>query len=119
LAVVVDDAAQGITDIVRGADLIDSTTRQVFLQRLLGLPTPTYAHLPAALNDRGEKLSKQTFAPAVDPEKPVAQLVAALDFLNQSPPQGLAQANVDTVWQWAIENWRLERVPRTRGLPAK
>jgi glutamyl-Q tRNA(Asp) synthetase len=66
LAVVVDDAAQGITDVVRGADLLDNTPRQIFLQRALGLPTPRYLHVPLVLNERGEKLSKQTLAPALD-----------------------------------------------------
>jgi glutamyl-Q tRNA(Asp) synthetase len=114
LAVVVDDAEQGITDIVRGADLLESTPRQVFLQRLLGLPGARYAHLPVAVNDRGEKLSKQTRAAPIDPSHPMAAVVAALRFLGQDPPPRLADAGRDALWQWAVANWRFERIPRTR-----
>ena len=92
LAVVVDDAAAGVTEVVRGADLLDSTARQIVLQRLLGYPTPAYAHLPVASNTAGEKLSKQTLARAVDGAEPARVLVDALDFLGQEPPAGLAEA---------------------------
>ncbi len=85
LAVVVDDAAQGITDVVRGADLLDSTPRQILLQRLLGLPHPRYAHLPLALDAQGRKLSKQDAARPVDGQAPMPALRAALDFLGQPP----------------------------------
>ena len=90
LAVVVDDAAQGITDVVRGADLIDSTARQIFLQRLLGLPTPRYLHVPVVINAAGEKLSKQTGAEPIDLSRPAQELHRALAFLGQ--PGDLAQA---------------------------
>ncbi|MBI4194672.1 MAG: tRNA glutamyl-Q(34) synthetase GluQRS [Betaproteobacteria bacterium] len=116
LAVVVDDAEQGITDVVRGADLLDSTPRQIYLQRLLGFATPRYAHLPVAVNAEGEKLSKQTFAPAIDPRRPVPQLVAALRFLGQEIPPALEQADVRSLWDWALGNWNLARVPRARSL---
>jgi glutamyl-Q tRNA(Asp) synthetase len=89
LAVVVDDAAQGITDVVRGADLLDSTPRQILLQRLLGLPTPRYLHLPVATNARGEKLSKQTLALPVDHARPGAALARALRFLGQPVDGGI------------------------------
>ncbi|MFZ5557583.1 MAG: tRNA glutamyl-Q(34) synthetase GluQRS [Pseudomonadota bacterium] len=115
LAVVVDDALQGITDVVRGADLLHSTPRQILLQRLLGLPTPRYVHLPVAVNAAGEKLSKQTRASAVDVAHPVPALVAAMRFLGHPPP-GLEAASVATFWQWALENWRLERVPRAAAI---
>ncbi|MBM3357759.1 MAG: tRNA glutamyl-Q(34) synthetase GluQRS [Betaproteobacteria bacterium] len=115
LAVVVDDAEQDISDVVRGADLLASTPRQIHLQQLLGLPQPRYAHLPVAVNERGEKLSKQTLAPPVDGNDPASALVAALDFLGQRPPAELARAGAVDVWQWAVANWRIERVPR---LPA-
>jgi glutamyl-Q tRNA(Asp) synthetase len=98
LAVVVDDAEQGITDVVRGADLLHSTPRQILLQGLLGLPTPRYLHFPVATNERGEKLSKQTVAAAADDREAVALLDAALRFLGQegcdggSPREILAQA---------------------------
>ena len=82
LAVVVDDAYQGITDVVRGADLLDSTPRQIHLQKLLGLPSPTYRHVPVVVNEKGEKLSKQTLAPALDLTKRAEQLDAALRFLG-------------------------------------
>lgn len=118
LAVVVDDAEQGVTEVVRGADLLGSTARQIHLQRLLGLTTPSYAHLPAAVNARGEKLSKQTLAPALDPERSVASLAAALEFLGQSPPEGLARATLRELWQWTDANWSLARVPRLRSLRA-
>ncbi|MFN7087955.1 MAG: tRNA glutamyl-Q(34) synthetase GluQRS [Burkholderiales bacterium] len=118
LAVVVDDAAQGITDVVRGADLLDSTPRQIHLQRLLGLATPRYAHLPVAVNAAGEKLSKQTLAPPLDASRPAPLLVAALAFLGQQPPATLAAASVREIWQWALENWRIGRVPRARQLAA-
>ena len=92
LAVVVDDAAQGITDVVRGADLLDSTPRQIYLQRLLGYPTPRYLHVPAAVNKAGEKLSKQTGAPAADPARKEAEIRKALVFLGQPETGDLAQA---------------------------
>jgi glutamyl-Q tRNA(Asp) synthetase len=116
LAVVVDDAAQGITDVVRGADLIDSTPRQIFLQRLLGLPTPRYLHLPVAANAAGEKLSKQAGAPAIDPAHPTRALVAALRFLGQPPPDELERADARTVLDWAAANWDRARIPRRRAI---
>lgn len=86
LAVVVDDAHQGITHVVRGADLLDSTPRQILLQRVLGLPTPEYLHHPLVLTPEGDKLSKQTHAPPVDDGNPVATLMAALAFLGEPTP---------------------------------
>ncbi len=115
LAVVVDDAEQGITDVVRGADLLDSTPRQIYLQRLLGYATPRYCHAPVAVNAAGEKLSKQTLAPAIDAVNPVPSLVAALRFLGHAPPRESA-GSLASLWQWAIANWRLERVPRKRAM---
>ncbi|MCK9284873.1 MAG: tRNA glutamyl-Q(34) synthetase GluQRS [Rhodocyclaceae bacterium] len=118
LAVVVDDFEQGVTDVVRGADLLDSTPRQIFLQRCLGLPTPAYAHLPVAVNAAGEKLSKQTHAVAVDAGKAAPVLCAALDFLGQRPPPQLAQVSLQELWAWALAHWDLCKVPRQRTLPA-
>ena len=86
LAVVADDATQGITNIVRGADLLDSTPRQIYLQRLLGYSTPTYMHFPIAVNNQGEKLSKQNKAALLDVSNPVKQLIEAANFLGQEPP---------------------------------
>lgn len=113
LAVVVDDDMQGITHVVRGADLLDSTPRQIWLQCLLGLPTPHYAHLPVALNANGEKLSKQTLATPLDPLRTAPLLWQAMDFLGQQPPLEL-RGDAVTLWQWARTNWRLETVPKTR-----
>lgn len=112
LAVVVDDADQGITAVVRGADLLASTPRQIWLQQRLGAPTPSHAHLPVAVDASGQKLSKQTLAPAVDPVRGAALLVEVLAFLGQSPPSALARASLAEFWEWAIAHWSMERVPR-------
>ncbi len=119
LAVVMDDAEQGITDIVRGADLLASTPRQLYLQQLLGLPQPRYAHLPVAVNAAGEKLSKQTFAAPLDAAKPLPALVATLLFLGQQPPRDLARGTIKEFWDWALVNWSLARVPRVAFAPAQ
>ncbi|BAN36132.1 glutamate--tRNA ligase [Sulfuricella denitrificans skB26] len=116
IAVVVDDAEQAITHIVRGADLLDSTPRQIYLQKLLSLPTPSYLHLPVAVNERGEKLSKQTLAPAVNMVNSVAQLCEALAFLNQAPPAELKEADLDDFWKWAIAHWRADKLPAVREM---
>jgi glutamyl-Q tRNA(Asp) synthetase len=118
LAVVVDDAFQQITNIVRGADLLDSTPRQIHLQNLLGLPSPHTMHLPVAVNEAGEKLSKQTLAQAVDSARPVSALWQALAFLQQRPPQTLQDERLETVWEWARQNWHAERLVGCRALPA-
>ena len=112
LAVVVDDAEQGMTDVVRGADLLDSTARQIWLQQCLRVPTPRYAHLPLVKNAAGEKLSKQTLAPALDKDHAANQLVQALVFLGQDAPAGLASNGLTTVWQWAQDHWNAQRIPR-------
>lgn len=118
LAVVVDDSEQGITQVVRGADLLDSTPRQILLQQLLGWPTPTYAHLPVAIDASGEKLSKQTRAAPLDATRTIPSLLAALRFLDQAPPAELAEASLSEFWRWAIAHWELARVPRRRLLQA-
>lgn len=105
LAVVVDDAYQGITDVVRGADLLDSTPRQIHLQKLLGLPTPRYRHLPVVTNEKGEKLSKQTRAPALDVNMAPQLLVRALLFLGQQVPPDASQVGLDSLWAWAKAHW--------------
>lgn len=112
LAVVVDDAWQGVTEVVRGADLIASTPRQIRLQQCLGLPTPGYAHLPVATNAAGEKLSKQTLAPAIDAARAGSELVRALAFLGQAPPPELAFAGRGEIWRWALAHWDFGRIPR-------
>ncbi len=118
LAVVVDDAAQGITDVVRGADLLDSTPRQIWLQQQLGYATPRYAHLPVAVNVVGEKLSKQTLARAIDTATPVPLLNTVLEFLGQPPIEDCAPDDTAAFWLQAIAGWRIDRVPRQRTLPA-
>lgn len=115
LAVVVDDAAQGVNQIVRGSDLIDSTPRQIYLQRLLNLSTPDYAHLPIVLDSHGEKLSKQTKAAPLDERQPGRAMWAALRFLGQEPPLDLAQESPAIILDWAIKQWRLERTPAIRS----
>lgn len=117
LAVVVDDAAQGITEIVRGSDLLDSTARQIVLQRLLGYPTPDYYHLPVAVNQHGQKLSKQTFATPLPSDNPLTMLWQALSFLGQQPPRELLDGELGSFWQWAIVNWRTSAIPRTLAIP--
>ena len=109
LAVVVDDAAQGITDVVRGCDLLSSTARQILLQRALGLPPVRYLHLPLAVDDRGLKLSKSGDAPAIGRREGMAgQLVAVLEFLGQAPPAALRRAPLREIWDWAREHWLVE-----------
>lgn len=110
LAVVVDDAFQGITDVVRGADLTRSTPRQMLLQRLLGLPTPGYAHLPLALDGLGRKLSKSDAAIPVDPRDPLPALLQAWAFLGQ-PPLRARLATPAEFWARALDRWDLARVP--------
>lgn len=116
LAVVVDDAAQGITHIVRGADLLDSTPRQIYLQQKLCYPQPQYAHIPVASNAAGEKLSKQTLAKPITADNPVQLIHEALSFLGQQPPAAIKNATLDEVWRWAIANWQLNHVPKTRQI---
>ena len=116
LAVVVDDAAQRITDVVRGADLIASTPRQIFLQRALGLPAPGYLHVPVALDAHGRKLSKQAGARAL-PDAPVAALCAAWRFLEQRAHDE-TPASVAEFWTFARQWWRPARLPPVAMLPA-
>lgn len=108
LAVVVDDAYQGITEIVRGADLLDSTARQIYLQRCLGLATPAYAHLPLAMHSDGRKLGKRYGSDPVACLSAAEAVNRALKFLGQSPPRGMP---LEELWEWAIRHWRLESVP--------
>lgn len=110
LAVVIDDAAQGITEVVRGSDLLDSTARQIYLQQALGMVTPGYLHLPLAVNERGAKLSKQSHAEPLPLDGPLRPLWQALDFLGQGPPVELRKVELADFWQWAISHWQLEKV---------
>lgn len=113
IAVAVDDAEQGMTEVVRGADLLSCTARQIYLQQLLGLPTPDYAHLPVAHDPQsGQKLSKQTYASAIRTNTAVTYLWYALNFLGQQPEPALLEASVEEFWKWAIEHWKLKFVPQ-------
>ena len=112
LAVVIDDGGQNISEVVRGADLLDNTPRQIHLQKLLDIPTPAYIHLPVAVNRQGQKLSKQSGAKSIHDLRPQQLLFEVLTFLNQKPPAELVECNLDEVWRWAILNWRLSKVPR-------
>ncbi|WP_290648863.1 tRNA glutamyl-Q(34) synthetase GluQRS [Aquisalimonas sp.] len=105
LAAAVDDAASGITHVVRGHDLLLCTPPQVLVMEYLGATPPTYAHLPLALNAQGRKLSKQNLAQPLDDTAPARQLFAALKFLRQRPPAQLADADLDTLWHWALAHW--------------
>lgn len=121
LAVVVDDADQGVTDVVRGTDLLTSTPRQILLQRALRMAQPRHAHVPLVLDAHGEKLSKQTLAKPLDPRDAVSDLVEALCFLNHAPPPEPIAAGRDALLAWGIAHWRLAAcVRRTRGdVPAQ
>jgi glutamyl-Q tRNA(Asp) synthetase len=118
LAVVIDDADQQITHVVRGADLLDSTPRQIYLQELLELPSPSYLHLPVAVDAEVEKLSKQTFARDVITGSDNSVLLDALTFLNQVLPDSPRDASRDELWEWAIAHWDPGRIGGSRFLPA-
>lgn len=117
LAVVIDDAYQGIGEVVRGADLLDSTPRQIYLQSCLGLSQPSYLHIPMAVDKDGTKLSKSAGDAAVDTEKPGLQLLKALRFLGQHPPAELNGLSPEEVLNWAIAHWRIDSIPKLRALP--
>ena len=106
LAVVVDDFDQGISEIIRGIDLLDSTPRQIHLQRLLDYRTPAYLHIPVAENAEGQKLSKLTGAPAIPLDNINRTLVIALEALGQRPPPELAVSSLDDIWIWSIKHWQ-------------
>lgn len=117
LAVVVDDAYQDITHIVRGYDLLDSTPRQIHIQRLMGYSTPNYAHIPIIVNEQGQKLSKQHFAESIDTANAAAQIFSALQFLNQNPPQTLKRDSCKSILEWAISSWDIQAVPKLANMP--
>lgn len=121
LAVVVDDAWQGISDIVRGIDLLDSTPRQIYLQQQLGYPTPHYAHVPVVVNAQGQKLGKQQHARAVDATRPGPALYETLQRLRQNPEPGLARAAPTEILAWGIAHWEprvlagIKQIPEIEG----
>ncbi|HKU14122.1 MAG TPA: tRNA glutamyl-Q(34) synthetase GluQRS [Steroidobacteraceae bacterium] len=114
LAVVVDDAAQSVTHVVRGADLLGSTARQIALQAALGLTTPKYAHVPLAIDANGVKLSKSAGAAAVDLRQPAQELWRTLEFLRQGPPPALRRGPAAALWEWAIEHWQTQSLSGMR-----
>lgn len=117
LAVVVDDAEQQISEIVRGTDLLSSTPPQRYLQTRLGYSHPAYCHLPIATNAQGQKLSKQTFASAIDVQNPGPTLFKALTFLGQQPDAKLANASPAEILNWAIKHWNFQKVPHQTAIP--
>ncbi len=116
LAVVVDDAFQGITEVVRGSDLLESTARQIHLQHALGLPTPAYVHHPLAVSDDGRKLGKRFGTDPVGRLPAVEAVTVALQFLGQNPPGGM---ELKELWSWASEHWQAESIPRVECLRVK
>ncbi len=118
LAVVVDDAAQGITHVVRGADLLDNTPRQIYLQRQLGLPTPSYAHVPVLVEADGRKLAKSARSVRADAGTAVTQLAQVFELLSLSPPAELQRGSLQDAWRWALRRWNMAAIaPRlTRSL---
>jgi len=118
LAVVVDDADQAINHVVRGSDLLESTPRQIYLQQLLGLPTPSYLHLPVATDAGNAKLSKQNFAAPITADDSHRAVLDALRFLHQALPDSPQDASLDELWQWAADHWDTRTIPACRALPA-
>jgi len=108
LAVVVDDHQHGVTDVVRGIDLMDSIPRQIWLQQLLGYERPRYCHIPVAVNRQGQKLSKSHGSKGISLEQSSNILNLALEMLGQKPPQELRSAPVREIWDWATSNWSID-----------
>jgi glutamyl-Q tRNA(Asp) synthetase len=112
LASGIDDAEQNITEVVRGVDLLNCTPYQLHVQHMLNLSSPQYCHLPIAVNNAGQKLSKQHNAKPIDTKDSVVLLYKTLKFLGQMPPIHLMKANQEDIWSWAIKNWRANLVPK-------
>ncbi|WP_022941691.1 tRNA glutamyl-Q(34) synthetase GluQRS [Psychromonas hadalis] len=112
LAVVIDDIEQGITEVVRGADLLATTGKQISLYQLLKEQSPTYLHLPLAVTEPGLKLSKQNHALAIDKENPIPTLLKALFFLGHPVPKQVDKNSCETILNWAIKNWCLSKLPK-------
>lgn len=116
LAIVVDDAIQDISEVVRGADLLSSTHRQIYLQQLLNYPTPGYCHLPLAVDETGNKISKSEQATKVEINNKEKLLVSTFNFLGQHPPKDLVKSQLTDIWSWAIEHWNIKKVPKTENI---
>lgn len=112
LAVVIDDINQGITEIVRGADLLPTTGKQISLYRLLAKQSPAYIHLPLAVTEPGFKLSKQNHALAIDKHNPIPTLLKALTFLGHQVPASVDKSSCSSILNWAIKNWSLVNIPK-------
>jgi len=117
LAVVVDDAEQGISHIIRGSDLLDSTPRQIFLQQRLQLPVLNYGHIPVVSNEQGQKLSKQNYAQPLCHRNPQANIVRALAFLQQPLLANPLTRTVDELLTWAVQHWTPGFIPRQLSAP--
>jgi glutamyl-Q tRNA(Asp) synthetase len=113
---VVDDAAQGVTHIVRGADLLDNTPRQIYLQRRLTLPEPLYAHVPVLTEADDAKLAKSRRSVRVGGNAPLPQLLSVFSLLGLEPPDELQSAAIHEAWRWAIAQWSAGKVPRRLNL---
>jgi glutamyl-Q tRNA(Asp) synthetase len=116
LAVVVDDADQGITHIVRGADLLDNTPRQIYLQRALGLPLPSYAHVPVLTEPNDAKLAKSRRSVRLATGSALQQLIEVFSLLGLAPPAALADATLPEAWRWAVDRWNTGKVPKRLNL---
>jgi glutamyl-Q tRNA(Asp) synthetase len=116
LAVVIDDAWQGVTDIVRGADLLDSTPRQLYLQELLGIPQPRYLHIPLITQPDGHKLGKSYRSPPLPADQAIPLLLRALRALGQPTAAELTWASASEVLKWGIEHWNPALIPRTTSI---
>jgi|TARA_B110000967_G_scaffold206291_1_gene252670 glutamyl-Q tRNA(Asp) synthetase len=117
LAVVVDDAFQNITHVVRGWDLLDSTPRQIYLQRVLKYQKMHYAHIPIIVDAKGQKLSKQAFAPSIKTDRASQTIFKALTFLGQAPPAELATERPKSQLEWAIDSWEVQGIAKVGSLP--
>lgn len=113
LAVVIDDHFQGVTQVVRGADLLESTCRQVWLQKAFGWSPPDYMHLPVAISSDGKKLSKRSRTDPIKRQDPANAVALALEFLGQHPPSGLS---LDDLWSWALQHWNSDLIPRAKSI---
>ena len=112
LAVVIDDINQGITEVVRGADLLHTTGKQITLYQLLNVQPPAYLHLPVAVTSPGQKLSKQNHALAIDKENPIPTLLKALEFLGHALPSDADTSSCTKILEWAVQNWSQENIPK-------
>lgn len=117
LAVVLDDIDQGITEVVRGADLIEPTGRQINLYRYLNHAEVNYLHLPLAVNSHGNKLSKQNHAPAVDLDSPKPVILFAMQFLGFTLPDDFQSANIEHILAWGCQHWHIKQLPNSLSAP--